>query len=708
MKRSLSLILSFGLGIIVAPVRAGSPTPAELSQAASWVAALQNADGGFASSPGGPSSLGATSAAVKVLKYTGGSVKDVPGASRFVQQCFDAESGGFAPTPGGKTDVGTTASGLMAAGELKTKTEAIVPKAIAFFHEHARTFPEIRIAVAGLEGVGAKSADFPSWTELVKSDRKPDGTWGEGAGRAFATGGAAVALLRMGADLDHREAILAAIREGQRSDGGWSDGDKPSDLGSSYRVMRCFFMMKEKPDLDRLFQFIARNRNSDGGYGPAPGKPSDLGSTYTATIMIHWARQLGGEPAIVETAGFQPLFNGKDLDGWEGDKAFWSARDGMIVGTSKGLDHNDFLATEKSYGDFVLKFSFRLRGSEQSNSGVQFRSVRIPGHEMSGYQADIGQGFWGCLYDESRRNRVMAQASQQAREAVRRDDWNHYVLRAMGDQISLQVNGVTSFTYREEDPKVARDGKIALQIHAGGPMTIEFKDFYIQELPRPVADDATTPGFHLRTVSTPDGPRKYTVFVPRGYDGTKRVPAVLFLHGSGERGEDGVRSAQVGLGAAIAQAPDTFPAIAVFPQARQTWAADSPDAAAALAALDDVMKAFQVDPARVALTGLSMGGRGSWELAAAHPERFSAVVPICGPGRVESAATLKGLPVWSVVGDADREATVQGLRAMFAAITDAGGSPRMTEYRGVGHNSWDRAYSDPSLVDWMLSQSRSR
>ena len=92
-----------------------------------------------------------------------------------------------------------------------------------------------------------------------------------------------------------------------------------------------------------------------------------------------------------------------------------------------------------------------------------------------------------------------------------------------------------------------------------------------------------------------------------------------------------------------------MPAIVVFPQARETWAAGSPDSNAALAALDDVMTAYATDPKRVVLTGLSMGGRGSWELAAAHPERFAAVVPICGPGRPEQAARLKGLPVWTLL-----------------------------------------------------------
>jgi acetyl esterase/lipase/prenyltransferase beta subunit len=682
-------------------------TPAELAQTAAFVAAHQNPDGGFAATAGGPSSLGATSSAIRSLKYTAGSIPDVPACIAYVQKCRDADSGGFAQAPGGPPDVPTTAVGLMATSELKVAGDDIVSGAIRYFSGHVKGFEDIRIAVAGLEAVAAKSPDVPKWRTQVEADRNPDGTWGEGPGKARATGGAAVALLRMGVDLDKKDAVIAALKGGQRPEGGWSAGEGPADLGSSYRVMRAFFMLGETPDLDRLLAWIARHRQADGGYGPAPGKPADIGSTYSATIMIRWARLLRGEPPVVETAGFVPLFNGKDLSGWEGDTRLWSARDGLLVGTSPGLTHNDFLATDKSYGDFILKLTFRLVGGE-GNSGVQFRSVRVPGHEMSGYQADMGQQYWGCLYDESRRNQVLVQASPKALETLKKDGWNQYTIRAMGDHITLSLNGVTSVDYREPDRQIARDGRIAVQIHAGGPMEVQFQDIDIQPLPIPQADAATTPGFHLRSVKAGSSERPYTVFLPDGYDGRAMFPVVLFLHGSGERGDDGIRSAQVGLGAIIANRPADFPVIAVFPQAQKTWAAESDDAKAALEALDDVLATYRVDPERVVLTGLSMGGHGAWELAAAHPGRFSAVVPICGGGRIEGVKALKDLPVWTFVGDADRDATVRNLREMVAALRAAGASPRATEYRGVGHNSWDRAYSDPALLPWMLGHSRSR
>jgi poly(3-hydroxybutyrate) depolymerase/prenyltransferase beta subunit len=685
---------------------AAAQSPEELAQTARFVAAFQNPDGGFAPAVGQASALGPTSSAIRTLKYCGGSIKDVPGCIAYVRSCWDKESGGFSQTPGGQTDCNTTSIGLMAVAELKIADPAQVDKAVAYLAGNAKTFEEVRLAVAGLEAVQKKCPVLDEWKAIVLKDRNPDGTWGQGAGKAFATGSAAVAMLRLGLELDHKAEVLKALRDGQRSDGGWGKDDGPSDFGSSYRIMRCFYMLKEKPDLEGVRKFVARHRQSDGGYAPAPGKPADVSCTYTASIILYWCRLLDGQPAITETAGFVPLFNGQDLTGWEGETSLWSARDGMLVGKSPGIKENQFLATKADYKDFILQLSFRLVNGE-GNSGVQFRSVRIPGTEMKGYQADIGQGYWGSLYDESRRNKVLAPASQQALDGLHKDGWNRYVVRAIGNQVRLSLNGVTSVDYREEDPEIAaQGGKIAVQIHGGGPMEVQFKDVYIQPLPSPVADDKATPGFHLRTVKTDGGDRKYTVYLPTKYDGTRTFPVVLFLHGSGERGSDGVVSAQVGLGPSIAGRPADFPVIAVFPQARETWGASSEDAKAALAALDDVLNTFKCDRQKVALTGLSMGGRGAWEMAAAHPDRFIAVAPICGPGRPDDSKVYKALPVWSFVGDNDREATVLNLRTMNEAIKKEGGKALLTEYRNVGHNSWDRAYSDPALMTWMLEQDR--
>jgi hypothetical protein len=181
--------------------------------------------------------------------------------------------------------------------------------------------------------------------------------------------------------------------------------------------------------------------------------------------------------------GFVPLFDGKTLAGWEGDAKLWKVEDGMIVGDSPGIKQNEFLATKKSYGDFELRLEFRLRKGE-GNTGVQFRSRRVErSSEVSGYQADIGERYWGCLYDESRRNKILVQAPAELDKVLRKDDWNEYVIWAEGDHVRLSLGGMQTVDYRETDAAISRDGVIALQVHAGGPLRVEFRNLRIRELP---------------------------------------------------------------------------------------------------------------------------------------------------------------------------------------------------------------------------------
>ncbi len=180
--------------------------------------------------------------------------------------------------------------------------------------------------------------------------------------------------------------------------------------------------------------------------------------------------------------GFVPLFNGKDLDGWEGDMKLWKVVDGNIVGDSPGIKQNEFLATKKNYSDFELRLEFKLHKGV-GNTGIQFRSVRDPkSSEVSGYQADVGEKYWGCLYDEHRRNKVLVQAPPELEKALKKDDWNTYVIRAEGDHIVLKVNGVTTVDYHEPDEKIARSGMIAVQVHSGAPLKVEFRNLRIKEL----------------------------------------------------------------------------------------------------------------------------------------------------------------------------------------------------------------------------------
>jgi 3-keto-disaccharide hydrolase len=191
----------------------------------------------------------------------------------------------------------------------------------------------------------------------------------------------------------------------------------------------------------------------------------------------------GADSTAKPETGFVALFNGKDLTGWEGDTNLWKARDGMLVGDSPGIRYNDFLAAANTYGDFILKFSFRLV-KNAGNSGVQYRSQRVPNsHEVSGYQAEIAGTQTGSLYDESRRNRFLMDARPAGSEKVMRvDGWNDYMIRCEGDHIVQELNGLKVVDYRETDPGIARSGIIALQIHGGGPMEIQFKNIRIKRL----------------------------------------------------------------------------------------------------------------------------------------------------------------------------------------------------------------------------------
>jgi putative membrane-bound dehydrogenase-like protein len=183
-----------------------------------------------------------------------------------------------------------------------------------------------------------------------------------------------------------------------------------------------------------------------------------------------------------------PIFDGKSLAGWEGDAAWWRVEDGEIRGGSLTVKvpKNFFLATEKSYQNFDLRVKLRLTGTGFVNSGIQMRSVRVPNSsEMSGYQVDYGKGWYGKLYDESRRNKVIAQSKDAAAvlAAVKEGEWNEYRILAEGNRIRSWVNGVPALDYVETEPNIAADGKIGLQIHSGGMAVIQAKEITIEELP---------------------------------------------------------------------------------------------------------------------------------------------------------------------------------------------------------------------------------
>jgi HEAT repeat protein len=180
------------------------------------------------------------------------------------------------------------------------------------------------------------------------------------------------------------------------------------------------------------------------------------------------------------------LFDGASLSGWEGDPKVWHLRDQLIVGGSlQGNPRNEFLATTRSYTNFYLHLEYKLVGTEGFiNSGVQFRSVRVtnPPNEMNGYQADIGAGHSGCLYDESRRNKFLARCSDDTIKRLEKaGDWNRYELRCEGTRMQIWLNGEKTVDYTEPDPAIPQNGLIGLQIHGGNKAEVSFRNISIQE-----------------------------------------------------------------------------------------------------------------------------------------------------------------------------------------------------------------------------------
>jgi tetratricopeptide (TPR) repeat protein len=181
------------------------------------------------------------------------------------------------------------------------------------------------------------------------------------------------------------------------------------------------------------------------------------------------------------------IFDGKTLEGWEGDEKVWKVVDGAIVGGSlEGNKQNEFLATKKSYKDFVLKLEYKLTGTEGFiNSGVQIRSRRTqkPPNEMKGYQADIGKGYTGSLYDESRRNKALIKPEPGLIDKIEKlGDWNLYEIRCEGLRVVLKGNGTQTIDYTEEAKTLEQEGLIGLQIHGGAKSQVFFRNITIEEL----------------------------------------------------------------------------------------------------------------------------------------------------------------------------------------------------------------------------------
>lgn len=244
------------------------------------------------------------------------------------------------------------------------------------------------------------------------------------------------------------------------------------------------------------------------------------------------------------------------------------------------------------------------------------------------------------------------------------------------------------------------------------------------------AAEAQDGRFLARTSEIGGRTHRWQVFVPGAVatGAETNPPVILFLHGAGERGTDGERQTEIGLPAVLRERPD-FPALVVMPQSpRDAWWGSPEIERLALAALDAAVAEFGGDPDRTYLTGLSLGGYGTWAFAYRHPERFAALVPVCGgvsPARsrlpvpawhpaairpedpwAETARVVAGIPAWVFHGAEDRRVPTEESRRMVAALEAAGATPHYTEYPGVAHDSWVPAYREEGLYEWLFAQRR--
>lgn len=231
-----------------------------------------------------------------------------------------------------------------------------------------------------------------------------------------------------------------------------------------------------------------------------PSARSGLRAPLVAAMLF-----LGGCAAATAATPLpvRSLFDGTSLAGWDvrpGEERWWKVADGAIIGGSatENVPHNTFVSSRESFQNFELRLLIRIRGQKGFvNSGVQIRSVRMPNnHEMIGYQVDAGDKWWGKLYDESRRRKVIAEpVDGQAEAGIRPNDWNEYRILAEGPRIRTWINGTPALDYTEQDAKIPLDGRIGLQVHGGGTLTVEFKEITL--VPLPATPDAASWGAAL-------------------------------------------------------------------------------------------------------------------------------------------------------------------------------------------------------------------
>ena len=386
---------------------------------------------------------------------------------------------------------------------------------------------------------------------------------------------------------------------------------------------------------------------------------------------------------------FRPLYTGVDLAGWKhdaGHAGHWEPTDWRLVYDGKSAADEKSLWSERDYGDVRVICDWRLPRDSGESAGPWTLPVDVRRGVMPVDGFELAPG-----------------------------EWHRSEIAMRGDVLSVDIDGARVIDGTKR-PGVAERGPILLQ-HRDGP--VELASVLVKEL-----GVYQSERFVLSPVDGQEVEGRYRLLEPDFVEPGVEYPLVVFLHGAGERGTDNAKQLQY-LPTALAsrEKRDRFPCYVIAPQCdpEKRWAeidrsskksvplAAEPSTMmrVAIGAIQRTLARHPIDRRRVYLTGLSMGGYGSWDLAARHSQLFAAAVPICGGGDEAQAPRLAKLPIWAFHGDADAVVPPERSRTMVAAIRAAGGEPRYSELPGVGHDSWKTAYRDESgLLDWLFAQRR--
>jgi len=438
-------------------------------------------------------------------------------------------------------------------------------------------------------------------------------------------------------------------------------------------------------------------------------------------------KAITAKPTAGKPQGAINLFDGKSLDGWEHYLVkpnvkmsdVWSVRDGLLV--CKGSPMG-YLATKKEFTSFRLIVEWRWPpGKPVGNSGVLMRITGKPQALPKCVEAQLKSGSAGDVYGFhgfnvkgsarviSAKNKFVGKLSGVSKikgNEKKPGEWNKYEITFNGGDLTVILNGEK---VNEATGCDVVAGKIGLQSEGG---EVHFRTVRLIPLAKgvsPVKDPK--PGVQIATsteVTLGSGKKArvhYLQSLPAGYDKAPKHPLMIFLHGMGERGNN-LDRVKVHGPPKIVSKSNTTPFIIVSPQCPKTewWKIEKLSKL-----LDHILATTKTDPDRVYLTGLSMGGFGTWGWAAKEPGRFAAAIPICGGGNPKIAKQLVKLPIWAFHGDKDRTVPPSRSQVMVDAIKKAGGTKaRLTIYPGIGHNSWTKTYNNPEIYKWLLSHKRAK